>query len=160
MPESNLKYIDASTDDAQFLTETAFQSKKIWGYSDEQIYLWKDDLEISEDYILQNKVMKVFDNNIFIGFFALKFERSQPPEIDHLWLQPQFLRKSYGTIIFKYITEYLSEQGFSKITLVAEPNAKGFYEKLGGKIIGKFESKISGRFLEIFEFQIRSSLKK
>lgn len=154
MAEFNLKYIAASTGDAQFLTKVAIQSKKVWGYSEEHISLWKDDLKISEDYILQNKVMKVFDNNIFIGFFALKFEKNQSPEIDHLWLQPEFLRKNYGRSIFKFITEFISEKGFSKTTLVAEPNAKGFYEKLGGKVIGEFESKISGRFLEIFEFQI------
>lgn len=43
--------------------------------------------------------------------------------------------------------------------LFAEPNATGFNEKMNGKVVGKFQSKIIGRFLDIYEFQNKSAKK-
>ena len=41
------------------------------------------------------------------------------------------------------------------MTLIAEPNAIGFYQKMNGSAVGKFQSKISGRVLDIYEFKIK-----
>jgi len=152
--KSNLKYYDAIPADSELLSATSKISKKFWGYSNELIQLWKTDLEISEEYILENIVVKVYDGETFVGFFAIKLHENENPEIDHLWLKPENIRRNYGREIFKFITNFLSSKGFKKATLIAEPNAKGFYEKMGGIIKGKFESKISGRFLEIYEYQL------
>ena len=148
----NLKYIDANPEDAELLSSLAFESKMFWGYSNELMNLWKEDLEISREYILENKVIKVFDENIFLGFFAIKFENEEKIELDHLWLKPENIKRNYGREIFSFIINYLSSTNIEKFTLIAEPNAIGFYQKMNGKVIGKFQSKISGRFLDIYEF--------
>lgn len=152
--KSNLKFIDAISADSELLSETCKASKKIWGYSDELIQLWKSDLEISEAYILNNKVVKVYDGESFVGFFAIKFSENENPEIDHLWLKPENIRRNYGREIFKFMTNFLSSNNYKMVTLIAEPNAIGFYEKMGGINIGKFESKVSGRFLDIYEYRL------
>jgi GNAT superfamily N-acetyltransferase len=151
---SRLMYIDAVPEDSELLSATAIASKKTWGYADDLMRLWKPDLEVTAAYILENKVVKVFDNETFIGFFALKPIENTAVEIDHLWLTPDSMRRNYGREIFQYIRDYLLSNGYQKAALVAEPNANGFYEKMGGKIIGKFQSRLSGRFLDIFEYQI------
>jgi N-acetylglutamate synthase-like GNAT family acetyltransferase len=114
--------------------------------------LWKSDLEVSEDYILENTVVKVFDQETFIGFFGIKAMEGGNLEIDHLWLIPDKIKKGYGRAVFQYILNDLRANGHKKATLTAEPNAKGFYDKMGGKIVGQFQSKINGRFLDIYEF--------
>lgn len=152
--KSDLEYIPAVPEDAELLSETAINSKKIWGYPDELIQLWKTDLEVTSDYILKNTVVKVFDEKRFVGFFALKTEDGNT-ELDHLWLTPENIRRNYGRAIFNTVFEYLSSNGIEKMTLVAEPNANQFYDKMGGEVIGKFESKLSGRFLDIYEFKIK-----
>lgn len=149
----NLTYLDANVEDAELLSSLSYSSKKFWGYSDELMNLWKSDLEISNQYILENKVVKVFEKNRLLGFFAIKLDGELNAELDHLWLKPENIKRNYGRQIFKHIIENLANEGFSKMTLIAEPNATGFYQKMNGKIIGKFQSKISGRFLDIYEFQ-------
>ena|SRR5690606_33202337 len=153
---SGLTYIDADVNDSELLTATAVNSKMIWGYSEEQMSLWQTELEVTSTYILQNKVVKCFDNDNFIGFFAIQIY-NEIPEIDHLWLLPGKTNQNYGRKIFQYILEYITSIGFTSIKLVAEPHAKGFYDKMGGKIINKHESKISGRFLDIYEFDIEKA---
>lgn len=150
----NLEYIAAVPEDSELLSKTAVDSKKIWGYPDELIQLWKTDLEVTPNYILKNTVVKVFDGEKFIGFFALKTEEENT-ELDHLWLTPGNTRQNYGRMMFEYIRLYLSSIEVEKMTLLAEPNAKGFYDKMGGEVIGEFESKLSGRFLDIYEFKIK-----
>jgi hypothetical protein len=152
--ESKLTYITAIPEDHELLTEIAMQSKKMWGYSDELMNLWKPDLEVTAEYISENKVVKVFDENKFIGFFGLKMIPATGVVIDHLWLIPGEIKKGYGRIIFQHIIHHLKMDGHKKVTLIAEPNATGFYDKMNGRITGKFQSKVSGRFLDIYEFDL------
>ncbi len=151
-----LKYIDAKPTDSKLLTDTALLSKKYWGYDDKLINLWRSDLEISAEYISKNKVVKVYIEDKFIGFFGIKFTNEKEAEIDHLWLIPEKINKGFGRSIFNHIFKCLKSKNYKKTTLVAEPNAKGFYDKMGGRVIGQRQSKVSGRFLDIYEFKIET----
>ena len=152
--KTELIYIDAVPEDDQLLKETAIISKKTWGYSDDLIEIWKPDLEVTGDYILKNKVVKVFDGDKFVGFFGLKFIENNQVELDHLWFRPGSINKGYGRLVFQHIVSYLKLNGYKKLELIAEPNAKGFYDKMGGKITGQFQSKVSGRFLDVYEYEL------
>jgi GNAT superfamily N-acetyltransferase len=148
-----LYYIPATYQDCDLLTTTALQSKRYWNYPDELMQLWKDDLTIDANYIWGNSVVKVFDDNEFIGFFSL-VEIEAGIEIDHFWLVPNNIRKGYGKVIFAYIKEYVKKMNKTRVELTADPNAKIFYEKMGGVRIRSFESKVKGRSLDVYEFQI------
>ena len=152
--ESTLNYIDALPNDADLLSAVAYDSKKTWGYTDELMAVWKSDLEVTPTYILHNKVVKVFDHNQLIGFYAIKTIADASAEIDYLWLIPTQFRRNYGRKIFQHLLRHLSNNNYQKATLVAEPHAHVFYEKMGGTVTGQFQSKISGRFLAIYEYQI------
>ena len=151
-----LIYRKAIPTDADLLTQTAFRSKQVWGYPDEWMETWRDDLRVDETYILHNEVRKVFDDERFIGFFAFIRETDGVAVIDHFWLLPDERRKGYGKHIFAYLLRCLATQGYSRADVVAEPHAKGFYEKMGGRFTGCFESKIPGRMLDIYTFTVPS----
>ena len=151
---NEIRYINAKPADSKLLTDTAILSKKYWGYDDELINLWRPDLEINAEYISKNEVVKVYEKDKFIGFFGIKFTNEKEAEIDHLWLVPEKINKGFGRLVFNHIFKCLKSKKYKKATLVAEPNAKGFYEKMGGKVIGQHQSKVSGRFLDIYEFKI------
>lgn len=146
----NLTYIKATPNDARQLSEIAFESKRNWGYPNEWMQLWKNELTLTPDYILGNQVVKIFDNRELIGFFSII--ESELIELDHLWLKPQSMRKGFGRHIFDEIRKTVSRKCKTTFRLVAEPHAKGFYDKMGGSLVSHFESKIPGRFLEVYEF--------
>ncbi|HKI79253.1 MAG TPA: GNAT family N-acetyltransferase [Ignavibacteriaceae bacterium] len=151
---AKLTYKDAIPSDSKMLSATVIASKKTWGYSDDLINLWKSELQISKEYIRRNKVIKVYNENKYIGFYGIKFNEPNSPELDHFWLTPENIRKGYGKIIFNNISNYLKAEGYNNFFLVAEPNAKRFYEKMSGKVIRQSQSKASGRFLDIYEFDL------
>lgn len=157
MISDKLKYQRAKKKDFSELTRLANISKKHWGYSEDLMELWKEDLEINTDYINENEVMNVLSDGQLIGFYALKFDNTNECyEIDHFWLLPEFMGKGFGKQIFHHIMKTLADKGQSKAILEADPNAAGFYEKMNGKIIGQRESKVSRRYLPIFEFIVKS----
>ncbi len=147
-----LQFKQAEQNDSELLTETAFKSKKIWSYSDEQMNLWTSELTITDSYIQKNKVFKIYDNENYVGFFSLVYKEKHL-EIDHFWLLPGNTKKGYGKKSFEFIKEMASESNYKAIEVYAEPNSNGFYAKMGGKMIRKKESKIKGRFLNIYEFR-------
>ena len=148
-----LQFKRAKPNDSELLSETAFKSKKIWNYSDEQMNLWTNELTITDSYIKRNKVFKIFDSKNFLGFCSLVYKEKHI-EIDHFWLLPENIGKEYGKKTFDFIKETAKESSSNIIRVYAEPNSNGFYRRMGGKIIQRKESKIKGRFLNVYEFEV------
>jgi len=148
-----IRFERAVQNDADLLTKNTFKSKRIWGYTDEQMERWKDELTITPAYIAKNKVYKIFHETQYLGFISLLAKRTFI-EIDHFWLLPKSTGKGYGRTIFAFIVQTEKEMNFNRIKVYSEPNADGFYRKMGGEIVHRIESKIKGRFLAVFEFRI------
>lgn len=156
MKNAFLHFNRATEKDSELLSNTAFQSKKHWKYSKEQMKLWKEELTISKSYVSENKVFIINDGQMYVGFIALVFKKDYI-EIDHFWLVPEFIGKGMGTEIFRFIKKVGIENGYKFLQLTSEPHANGFYSKMGGKIIHSKESKIKNRFLCVFEFELSVS---
>lgn len=150
---SILNFELASSDDSRLLTETAFKSKRNWNYTEEEMALWTNELRITEQYIKENNIFKILDKTNYLGFFAL-VTNVYYMEIDHLWLLPENIQKGYGRMTFDFIQQTAQRLNYNILRIVSEPNANEFYSKMGGKIIQSKESKLKGRFLDIYEFEI------
>ncbi|MBD3581919.1 GNAT family N-acetyltransferase [Flavobacterium selenitireducens] len=151
-----LHFERAKPSDAGQLSGIAHVSKQNWGYSNEQLASWRTELTLTHDYVTHNHVVRIFFHHELIGFYAII--DGENTELDHLWLLPQYMRKGFGSLIFADIRRTVATLGKSIFRLVAEPHAKGFYDKMNGVVIGSFESKIPGRFLEIYEFTTFANL--
>ena len=148
-----LQFKQAKQNDSELLTETAFKSKKIWNYSDEQMSLWTSELTITGSYIQSNKVFNIYKNENFVGFCSLVYKDTHI-EIDHFWLLPENTGKGYGKKTFDFIKATAKKGSLNIIMVYAEPNSNGFYIKMGGKLIQRKESKIKGRFLNVYKFEV------
>lgn len=82
-------------------------------------------------------------------------------EIVYLYLQPNFIGKGYGHILFNYSLKRLIERGFEKCFLwVFKDNikARNFYEKSGFKFDGYIcNVKILNEFLTGYRYTIKFS---
>lgn len=150
-----LTFHKAERNDCKKLTDIAITSKRNWGYTDNQMKLWEDELIIKPDYINQNIVYKIFAENDLIGFYSIKFNSDYNSyELEHLWLLPEFTQKGFGRAIFNNVIENLNQINQSSFIVISEPNSNKFYEKMGGKFINKIESKIKNRYLSVYKFDI------
>jgi GNAT superfamily N-acetyltransferase len=66
--------------DAQRLTAIAHAAKRHWGYSDDLIALWEDDLTVTPAFIADHPVFCAVQAGVLIGFYALSRTRDDQAE--------------------------------------------------------------------------------
>jgi RimJ/RimL family protein N-acetyltransferase len=148
----SLVFVPARVEDHRVLSNLTFRSKQHWGYPDDYMLLWKDNLTITPSYIIQNKVVKALAAGQLIGYYGLSLTDNAVYRIDHLWLEPKFIQRGYCTQLFNFIKRYLTSIGHRRAVLTADPHSLGFYQKMGGKVVHMQQSQIPGRMLPIVEF--------
>jgi ribosomal protein S18 acetylase RimI-like enzyme len=144
----------ASVNDNQILTEITKKSKAHWGYSEEQIEKWSPFLTISEEYIQTNSVYKLTQDNHIIGYYSYFNNEDNSITLDNLFITPKFIRIGLGKLLMDDFINRMKNTICKKIILHADPNAEGFYQKLGFQKTGEFQTSIKNRIMPIMEMNL------
>jgi N-acetylglutamate synthase-like GNAT family acetyltransferase len=150
-----LHFIDAEAKHTELLRDTLIRSKGYWGYSQEQLEIWRSGLKFEEEYIARNTVKLVLKNEEVIGFFAIV--KGDSDELDHLWLLPKAIGKGYGNLVFEQILSECNTLGISTFYIISDPDAEGFYLKKGALKIGEVYSEPQKRMLPKLQFAVVAS---
>ena len=86
-------------EDAATLTGIAHDAKRHWGYPEHWIQHWQEDLTISPDFIINNKVYVAEREGEIIGFYALAVE-DQKAELEHMWVAPKHIGTGVGKELY------------------------------------------------------------
>ena len=146
-----MKIKKASINDHEILTEITKKSKAYWGYSEEQILKWNKNLTISREYIENNSVFTLVNNEKAIGYYSYIVRDEKNVSLDNLFVLPEYIGKGFGKYLMTDFLIRMKDEKFEKITLDSEPNAENFYLKIGFKKVGEFETSIKNRFMPIME---------
>ena len=142
--------------DSKKLTELTIRSKSHWDYSMQQIEKWRDDLTVSEDYIIEKEVYKLIDSkDKIIGYYSFFKIDEVNVKLENLFVEPKFIGYGYGKMLMNDFIERIRKTRTEKIILDSDPNAENFYAKNGFKVVGKLKTSIEGRFLPIMELKIK-----
>lgn len=134
----------ATSDEATALTQIALDAKRYWGYPEHWITYWESDLTISPEFVNDNQVF-VFDSDGEIrGFYALCIN-ANAAELEHMWVAPQYIGTGIGKELFLDAMDRAATFDVDEVQLTADPNAAGFYERMGAKKIGEANSTIDGQ---------------
>lgn len=144
----------ALLEDYQELTALMRTSKNHWGYGDEQIKIWEEELTVSPEYISTNEVYKLVDNGRILGFFSYLKEPGDTVKLENMFLLPDRIGKGIGRLMMNQFLKTVGQQGYQRIILDADPNAEKFYERMGFKVIDKVTTSIPGRFMPVMEMCI------
>lgn len=153
LPPEDMIYEPAKLEDADELSALAIRSKRHWGYSKEAMELWNVNLTITEDFLKSHTVIKAMLENEIVGFFALE-EIKPVTRIAQYWIDTPYMRKGYGSAMYKYLKEFLRQRGVQKATVVLDPNGLQFFENKGAVILDKIENKVKNFRLVIVELPI------
>jgi ribosomal protein S18 acetylase RimI-like enzyme len=134
----------AATEDAIALTRIAHDAKRYWGYPEHWISHWQDDLTISPEFIANNQVYVAEEEGKLLGFYALVI-RKDKAELDHLWVAPDYISMGIGKDLFIHAMQSAAGSNVSEVTISSDPNAEGFYRKMGAHRIGETVSEIEGQ---------------
>jgi N-acetylglutamate synthase-like GNAT family acetyltransferase len=133
----------ALTEDAANLTAIAHGAKRYWGYPEHWIEHWKDQLTITPDFVSVNQVFLAEHEGQVLGFYALTFNNDKA-ELDHLWVDPKYIGTGVGKNLFLHAMQNASMRRVGTVEICADPNAEGFYQKMGAFRIGETISEIDG----------------
>ncbi len=129
----------ASTEDANALTKIAYEAKRHWGYPEHWIKHWQDDLTITPDFVATNQVYVAEREGELLGFYALII-RQDKAELDHMWVVPEHIGTGVGKELFIHAMQSAAKQNVSEVGISSDPNAAGFYKKMGAFQIGEVSS--------------------
>lgn len=134
----------ASTEHAETLTQIALEAKRHWGYPEHWIKHWESDLTITPEFIKNNHVYVAEYDGEIRGFYAL-CEVDDKAELEHIWVRPSFIGTGIGKELFLDAMERAARLNVSEVELSADPNAEGFYRRMGARKIGEVDSEIDGQ---------------
>lgn len=143
--------VEATIEDSNLLTNIALTSKSYWGYTKEQLEIWRDDLTITSKIIQQMMVYKFITDQRTAGFYALNPPKGNSIELEMLFVLPEFIGQGIGKQLLQHSFEKSQDLKASSITLLADPNAVNFYKSQGFIIIDQKESAIPNRFLPMMQ---------
>lgn len=142
-------------EEADAFTQIALAAKRHWGYPERWIEIWTPQLTFSPAYFETNESWAAVDDDQPIAFYTL-LEANETASIENLWVKPEFMGKGIGKQLFLHAVELARGRGYRTLQLEADPNALGFYERMGMHKTGERHSEVDGqpRILPIMEMSI------
>ena len=151
----NLQIRRALPEEAEILSQIAISAKAYWGYPRRWMEIWKPQLTFSPEYFEENEGWVAEKNGIPIAFYILQ-EKAGNAWIEDLWVSPDSIGQGVGKALFLHAVELARQHGFKTLQLEADPNALGFYEKMGMYQVGERHSEVENepRILPIMEMKL------
>ena len=134
----------AKPDEADALTELAHAAKRNWGYPENWIERWRQALTITPDFIANNEMFAAISGDEIVGCCALVISDSVA-ELEHMWIKPEDMGVGVGRTLLLHAKGRAAKQRVPTLALLADPNAEGFYQRMGATRIGEVRSEIEGQ---------------
>jgi ribosomal protein S18 acetylase RimI-like enzyme len=145
----------ARPDEADVLTQIALSAKAHWGYPERWMEIWTPQLTFSPEYFEETESWTAEIDHKPVGFYTLQ-EKDGKAWIEDLWVLPDYMGQGVGRQLFLDAISRASQIRYKTLQLEADPNAVGFYEKMGMHKIGERHSEVDGqpRILPIMEMDL------
>lgn len=139
----------ATPQDLPRLNALIWTSKMHWGYPTSWMEGWKEDLTLTEEHLKHERVYLLSQEQEIFGCCSVA-QKNKFWEVMHLWIAPGHMGKGWG----KRLLNEVMEREIPKdrpVRVVADPHARGFYERQGFQVMGWVSSKPEGRELPLME---------
>jgi GNAT superfamily N-acetyltransferase len=137
--------------EAATLTALAIRSKAHWGYDAAFMERAAADLEITPEVIEGATAFVVESGTEVVGFYVLAVADGLPMLRD-LWVEPVAIGTGVGSRLWMHMLGQARRLGYPTVRIQSEPNAEGFYVKMGARRVGSVESSVvKGRMLPLME---------
>ena len=130
-----MQIVRARPEDATRLTEIAFAAKRHWKYPEAWIESWREDLTINAEFLRDHETYVAMVDNHLAGFYAFEHTRGKL-ELSQMWVLPEAMGHGVGRALFRHAVKRARALGFHALEIESDPNAEGFYLRLGARRVG------------------------
>jgi GNAT superfamily N-acetyltransferase len=143
--------------DAERLTAIAHAAKRHWGYAESQVALWERDLTVTPAIIDEDLVFcaEAAGSSAIVGFHGLSRD-TDVFELEHLWVDPPAMGHGHGAALFRHAIDVARAHGARELRIASDPNAEGFYLRMGAELVGAVPSTPEGRTLPLLVVRLLS----
>jgi GNAT superfamily N-acetyltransferase len=146
LAEANLMETRPATrGDAEVLTQIAHAAKRHWGYPERWIELWREALTLDPEVIAGNPFIVATEGERAVGFYGLLPAADGAWVLEHLWLRPEAMGKGVGRALFADAVARARQGGAATLEIDADPNAEGFYRRMGAEKVGEVVGELDGQ---------------
>jgi ribosomal protein S18 acetylase RimI-like enzyme len=141
--------------EAEALSQIALAAKRYWGYPESWIELWTPQLTFDARYFAENESWAAELERQAVAFYTL-IEKDAAAWLENLWVMPELIGTGIGRMLFLHALELSRSRGYKFMRLEADPNAAGFYEKMGMYKIAERKYEVEGqpRILPLMEMKL------
>ena len=143
-----MQIVRAKPEEAAGLTEIAHAAKRHWGYPESWIKKWEDILTMRPEFIATNVSYSAREGPDVVGFYVLTDE-GDGLHLDHLWITPQAMGRGIGRALFEHAIEQARSLDYEMLKIEADPNAEGFYLRMGARRVGANVTTIENHIREL-----------
>jgi len=133
----------ANPEHADALTAIAHSAKRHWGYPDQWIDAWHEDLTITPEYLRRHAVFLAVADGTPVGCVAIE-DHPTHWSIEHLWLQPDHHGRDIGRLLFQHALRVTESDRRRDVHVAADPHAAGFYRRMGARYVGELPAPVAG----------------
>jgi GNAT superfamily N-acetyltransferase len=137
-----LKLVAAVAENAELLSELAYESEAYWGNGGEYMEQFSLFYNVSAEFIKKNPVYILEEDHCPVGFCGL-LQTEKGWELEFFYIGVQFIGKGYGRKLWESLLGECAKLGVKSFELVTSPEAEPFYEKMGAETICHVESLIN-----------------
>jgi GNAT superfamily N-acetyltransferase len=153
---AKLRIRAAYADEATLLRKIAIAAKSYWGYDQAWVTEWVESGGFSDE-ALRARDIYVADFDGHVVGWASSVPKGAIFWLDDLWVDPVWIGKGIGSRLWRHVAGVATAKGAVHLEWEAEPNAIGFYEKMGGRYLRDSESNEWGRVLPIMGVMLQAS---
>jgi GNAT superfamily N-acetyltransferase len=147
----------AKPGESRSLTALCVRSKAHWGYDPAFMKLSVAALSVKEDDIAAGRVLAAVDDADRVIGMACVLEDGDTADLDALFVDPPAIGSGAGRALFEAAVVLARRQGACRMTILADPNAAAFYERMGARYLRNAPSDaIPGRTLPFYEYDLLS----
>jgi GNAT superfamily N-acetyltransferase len=126
------------------LREIAIAAKSHWGYDPVRVRDWAAMGDFSPAG-LRKKDFYIAAVGARVLGWAAAIDKGDVWWLDDLWIEPEWMGRGIGSRLFHHAADQGRRAGAVRMEWEAEPNALGFYERMGGRYLRDSEPGAWGR---------------
>jgi len=141
----------ARPEDAAFLSDLTLRSRAVRKYDAAFLARCHKPMRLSAETILRHRHSVAAADGRILGFYGFE------PEAEGVGLDCMFVEPgTIGRALWQHAVETARRLGHAALIVVSDPNAEGFYLRMGARRVGARPSEIeAGRLLPLLRFPLR-----
>jgi predicted N-acetyltransferase YhbS len=144
----------ARADEADLLTDLSLRAKAVWGYDAGFLARCRAVMTMKAGNIAARPHFVAEADGRVAGFYGFEPE-AEGIGLDYLFVEPDLIGRGLGRALWSHAVATARRLGHGALIVVSDPNAEGFYVRMGCRRIGTRPSELeAGRQLPLLRLAL------